>query len=301
MTTDSVTALVKYDVDEAVLAATKAKCAEMTADTPKGYDEVRLAIAALRTTRVSIEKKRVELKADALAYGRLVDAEAKRLTGLVAEIEDPLSEKKRAIDDEKERVRREAEAEKLRAMEAEIAANRAKQEADAKAVRDAEEARMAAERRRLADERAAFEAERQKAEAAAAVERERLAAERRQEEDRQRVERDRLDAERRAIEAARQQAEREEFERQATIRAEKEAAERVEREKVEKARVEAELAALRPDLERVKVFIAAIRAIEAPKLRSPRLRDAVETVMQKLAENAKWLEVNGILLKGGSK
>ena len=74
MQAEQTTQLVNYNISEAVIAATKARCADLSADTPKGYEEVRLAIADLRSTRVAIEKRRVELKTDALAYGRLVDS-----------------------------------------------------------------------------------------------------------------------------------------------------------------------------------------------------------------------------------
>jgi colicin import membrane protein len=317
--TQTVTALVQYDVDEATLAATREKCATLSADTPKGYEEVRVAIGALRTTRVGIEKKRVELKADALAFGRLVDSEAKRLTALVSAIEDPLIEKKKAIDDEKDRVRREAEAAKLAAIQAEVEANRQIEEMKLREAREAEEARLAEERAKLAAERAALDAERKaaeekaaaaqaildaarrEAEKAAAAERAKLDAERRAEEERQRAarkveedrlraEREKLDAERRAVEAERQKAERAEFERQARIKAEKDAADAAERAKVEKAKREAELAALLPDLERVKAFAATLRAIEAPKVRSSRMRELLNTATAALGNIATALE-----------
>ena len=311
--------LVKYDINEATLAAIKVKAETLTADTPEGYEEVRKTIAVLRDSRGVIEKKRVELKADALAFGRLVDSEAKRLTGLVVEIEDPLKAKKAAVDDEKERAKREAEAARLRAIEAEIEANRAKKAAEEKAVRDAEAARMAAEREALAVERArlaAIQAEidaKQKAEQARIdaarkieqdridAERARLAAERKVEEDRQRAERDKLEAERRAVEAERQKAERIEFERQARIRAEKEAAEQAERAKVEKAKRDAELAALLPDLDKLKALAAEIRLIQGPKVRSKKLVGFVFTAMSQLASIAETLETEAAAAKGGRK
>lgn len=301
MATQPIVGLVKYDIDEAVLAATRERCETLTADTPKGYEEVRVAIAALRETRTGIEKKRVELKADALDYGRRVDSEAKRLTALIVDIEDPLKAKKAAIDDEKERVKREAEAEKLRALEAEIAANRAKQEAEAKAIRDAEAAKLAAERAALDAERARLATIQADIDKARKAEEDRAATARKIEQDRIDAERAKLDSERRAIDAERQKAERAEFERLAKIRAEKEAAERVEREKVEKARREAELAALLPDLDRAKALAAAIRAIVAPKVKSAKLRAVIETAMGELERTALMLEQNASALKGGAK
>lgn len=256
--------LVTYPVTVEAIAEAKAKYAGLSCDTPAGYEQVRLAIAHVRTTRVAVEDRRVALKADALAYGRLVDSRAKEITALLVEIEEPLKAKKQAVDDEKARARAEAEAAKLRALEAEIAARRAAQEEEARLVREAEEKRLAeeraaleAERAKLAEAQAALEAARA-AEAAAwkRAEAERIArmeAERKAEADRieaaARAERDRLEAERRA-EAERQRAERD------RIAAEKRAA---------------EIAALRPDLEKIAAFSAQIRALVPPEMADPRL------------------------------
>jgi hypothetical protein len=263
----------------------------MTTDTPAGYEEVRVAIGHLRDTRVSVEKRRVELKADALAYGRLVDSEAKRVTALVTDIEDPLKAKKAVVDNEAARVKAEADAVKLRAIEAEIQANREKQEADARAVREAEEARLAAERAALAVERAAMEAERAKADAERKAEQDRIDAEQRKVAEAQRIEREALDATRREIEQARQDAERAEFERQAKIRAEKDAADWIERARVDKLRRDAELAALLPDLEKVRAFAGEIRgrALAAPKVKSKRLAALVSLAAQSLEQVAAHL------------
>lgn len=298
--TDTTTVLVRYDVDEAALALVREQCAALTCDTPAGYEEVRTAIGRLRATRTKIEKRRVELKADALAYGRLVDTEAKRVTALVTEIESPLQAKKDAVDNELARIKAEADAAKLRAIEAEIEANRAKQEAEAKAIRDAEEARIAVERAALAAERAAMEAERAKAEAARKAEADRIAAEQAIVAEAQRKERAALDAQLRAIEAARVAAEREEYERQAKARAEKDAAERLEREHVEKLRREAELAALLPDLEKVRTFIVAIRALVAPKVRSKTVTALLTTAMGRLEVVAAALETETQAAKVGA-
>src|SRR3990167_6370808 len=147
--TETMTNLVSYSVTDAAIATAKAVAITLSADTPKGYEEVRLALADLRGYRVSIEKRRVELKADALDYGRRVDAEAKRLTGLIVEIEEPLSQKKHDVDYEKSRLRAEAEAEKQRILEAKIRAEREAEEARLRVEREAEEARLAEERARL--------------------------------------------------------------------------------------------------------------------------------------------------------
>ena len=291
--------LVTYDISEAQIAATREKCALLTCDTPHGYEEVRLAIGHLRTARGAIEKRRVELKAEALAFGRLVDSEARKFSTLLEEIEEPLKAKKAVIDDEAARIKNEAEAEKVRALEAEIAANIARQEAERKALRDAEEARIAADRAQLEAERAAMAEQQRIRDAKAAseraaidaeqrVERERLEAERaklveerRAEEERQRVvrkaeddrvraERDVIEAQRRAVEVERQKTERTEFERQTKIEAEAEAIKKVERERLAAAEQQARLDALKPDLEKVRAFVEAIKALAltAPKLKT---------------------------------
>jgi hypothetical protein len=322
--------LVRYDVTEAQITETRAKYSSLSADTWKGYEEVRIAIGHLRDTRVAIEKRRVELKADALAYGRLVDSEAKRFTGLLLEIEEPLKTKKAAVDEEKAREKAFREAEARRVIEEELAAKRAKEEEEARVIREAEEKRLAeeravldAERKKLEAEQAALEEQRraertrrlmeEKAEAerietarkveqarldaAAAseraridVEREKLAAERRAGEERQRAERDALEFDRRAIAADREAAERAEFERQAKRRAEAEAVEKLERDRIEKAKREKELAALRPDVEKVAAFVAAIRALVPPKVRARAFVSLLSSAAKDLEATAAGLE-----------
>lgn len=317
---DSSNLPVTYSVTDAIIADIGKKCAELSADTSKGYEEVRVALASVRDTRVSVEKRRVELKADALAYGRKVDAEAKRLTGLLEAIEEPLAAKKKAVDDEKSRLKAEADAAKLKVVQGEMAANFARQEAERRAERDAEEARIAAEREQLAaerqkfeEQRAALEAEqvaareaervRQAAEAERLrVERERLDTERRAEEARARAERARLEADRREIEQARQAAERVEFERQARVKAEQEAAAKAERDRIaaEEARIaEAErvaqaaarLEALRPDVEKVAAFVQILRhGIQRPAVTSPEASAWIAAAMDGIAKVADYLE-----------
>lgn len=285
--------LVTYSVTAAEIEETKARYAALSCETPKGYEEVRLAIASVRDARVAVEKRRVELKADALAYGRLVDSRAKELTGMLLEIEEPLKAKKQAVDDEKARVKAEAEAAKLRALEAAIAANRARQEEEARLVREAEEKRLAeeraaleAERAKLAEAQAALEAARKAEEdrlaAARRAEEERLAAERRAEEDRQRAERAKIEEERKAVAAAREAQERAEFERQAKARAEREAAEKIERERIEAERREAERVRLMPDLDKVMTFAESILSLTAPEVTDERLREALSAAMVSL-------------------
>ena len=75
----------------------------------EGYRKVTDAIAIVRTARLSVERKRKELKADALEFGRKVDGRARELTELIEPIENSLKEKKEIVDNEKERIKQEKE------------------------------------------------------------------------------------------------------------------------------------------------------------------------------------------------
>jgi chromosome segregation ATPase len=214
----------------------------------------------VKSKRVEVEKVRKELKADALEYGRKVDAEAKRITAMLQPIEDHLTAEEEAYLAEKERIKNAARllAEQEARAKAEAEAARLKAEQDRiKAEQEAEARRLQAEREKLAAERAAIEAERKAAQ-------------------------DKIDADRRAIEAEQKrladiEAERiraEQMERakaEAAEKARKETEERIARNAAEaKARRECEEAAkarveaLRPDREKLLAVAAAIRAIEVP-------------------------------------
>lgn len=101
-------------LSDAKLAEYRDKFKCLSAKTKDGYEEVRKAIAVCRTTRTSIERKRKELNEGAQAYIRTVNGEAKRLTTAIEEIEEPLKKDKQAVDDERERLKAEAEAAKLK-------------------------------------------------------------------------------------------------------------------------------------------------------------------------------------------
>lgn len=131
---------VVYDVTDDAIALKRGKYALLKADTPQGYKEVQLAIADLRETRVAIEKRRKELKADSLEYGRKVDTVAKLLITQIEDIEKPLKALKSAVDEEKAQAKAAKEAAERQALRADL---------------DAEAARLAAER-------AEFEAERER-------------------------------------------------------------------------------------------------------------------------------------------
>ncbi len=309
------TPVVRYSVSDAAIAEMQAAYMPLViagVEDAEGYRRVHEARMTVKGTRVEIEKKRKELKSEALEYGRRVDGEAKRLTGLLEPIESHLSQVEDAYAAEKERIRNEAklkaEAEQRAKIEAELAEQRAKQEAEAamlkaeqeaaaaklKVEQDAEAARLRAEREKLEAERRAIEAERARQKA----EQDRIDAQRRAEQEKLDAARREVEAEKKRladIEAARLQKIEEErlaAERAAELeRAKVEAAERARREAEEKAareaaaakaKAEAEAAArakaeaLRPDREKLLAVAKAVSAIEVPAV-SP---DAVETAKQ---------------------
>ena len=240
----------------------------------KGYLALTQAIAEVRTARTDVEKRRKELKQDALDYGRLVDSTAKSITERLEAIEGPLKANKEQIDAENERIKREKEeAERLRiagiqsliaaianAPGALASANTerlrqaiAKAEAMEISIADYEEftqqatdaktATIAAMNDLLTARIAADEAE-----AARLAEQARIDAERKAE------------SERLAAEQARLAAERAEFQRQqAEARHQQEAADRARREAeaAEQAKRDAEARAQQAELDRQRAELKA--------------------------------------------
>ena len=278
-TQEKKTEVALFSVTDASIAELKQKASKMEATTPAGYEEVRLTIAETRSLRGSIEKKRNELLEDARNYTNNVNGEAKRVTAALFAIEEPLKQKKAAVDEAKERERRAQEdAERLRAEEA------------ARAERQAEEARIRADSERLAAERTLFDQQ------------QREAAERAWEAGKaQREEQARLDAEsarianeRRALEAEKQQAEKQKMVRLEKLRMEQEALERADREKAaaeakaEQDRKDAEEAsaraeALRPDQEKLGDYVARLLKVDMPSLGTDEGQAAMEWFQKKMS------------------
>jgi len=106
--------VVEYGITDAALAELKLKYANTQLTNPKEYKDVVAGIGEVRGLRGKVERHRKALKIDALAWGRKVDAEAKRITAALVEIETPLKALKQADDDrvaaekaEKERIAQE--------------------------------------------------------------------------------------------------------------------------------------------------------------------------------------------------
>ncbi len=276
------TQIVAYSVTDEKITELRNEFEGSTAITKEGYEDCRRGIAICRNLRSEVEKKRVELKADALAYGRKVDSEAKRITAMLTDIEEPLKLEKAKVDDEKDRIKREKEAAELAKVEAELKAKRDAEEAAAKAVREAEAAKLAEERKKLDAERAAIDAERAKQRA----EQDRIDAA-------QRAEREKIEAERLAVERQKQAAELAEFERQAKVKAEEDARAKVEQERVEADRRQQELErscaehvkqmeALKPDKEKIHAFAARLRTVEPPNVKTAKAAKFINGVLERL-------------------
>lgn len=100
--------IVVYDISEQVIfdLQTKAKTLEIKSiDDKEGYNLVDVTRKEAKKLKIEVENRRKELKADALAFGRLVDSEAARYSKPLEEAEAILSEKQKKIDEEKERIK----------------------------------------------------------------------------------------------------------------------------------------------------------------------------------------------------
>jgi len=65
---------------------------------------INKSITEVRNIRVAVEKKRKELKDDALKFGKKVDAEAKRIKDIIVDIEQPLKDSKQLYENEQIRI-----------------------------------------------------------------------------------------------------------------------------------------------------------------------------------------------------
>lgn len=254
------TEIIEYSVTDAAIATMADVYLKLKidgVDDRPGLVAVHDARMIVKGKRIEVEKKRVELKADALDWGRKVDAEAKRITGLLAPIEEHLETEEKRVTDDKARLKAEAErrdAERLQSRLDALAAYGATIPLEllrvlteegyqvelekAAAVWEAEQARLAeieavrvaaeeAERVRLAEEAVAREAER--------AENARVAAELARQQEEIRQAQAKIDSDRKAIEDAKR-AEEQAKELEARLeKARAATAERLEREKAEAA------------------------------------------------------------------
>lgn len=104
--------VVRFDITDAALAKMAAEYLPLKINglaDKGGFAAVHDARMVVRGKRIDVENTRKELKADALAWGKKVDAEAKRITSKLQPIEEHLKAEEEKIKAEKARVKAEME------------------------------------------------------------------------------------------------------------------------------------------------------------------------------------------------
>ena len=288
--------VILYDITDAAIAEMKSiymGLAITDLEDKEQFDAVHSARMTVKGKRVEVEKRRKELKADALAYGREVDGKAKDIFEKLEPIETHLDREEKKVTDEQKRIKEEAdrkEREKIDARIAELAAYGLHLPFFEVASMDDESFTVSLngairlhdiEQKRLAEEVAARKAESDRLEdlriemnekqrvideanAKAAAEKASLEAEKKAFEDEKRKEQERINREafeKQAVENARiaaEQAAKEKAEREA-----REAKEKADKEAAELARKEA----LKPDKEKLVDWGDSLLDLSAPELK----------------------------------
>ena len=101
--------IVKYSVEVAKIAELKEHFGSLEITDTESYEAARVGLRGMVHLRKVIESEKKEKNADALAWQRSVNAGAKRLITMIKEVEDPLKEKKKIVDD-KEKAEKEERA-----------------------------------------------------------------------------------------------------------------------------------------------------------------------------------------------
>lgn len=97
-----------FNQTDAALAALREKYQVVPdANTDDGYAFVKDGIKELTTLRTRLEAVRKEVKEPYLQAGRIIDAEAKRITTELTTLEEPMKAAKKVVDDRVERERQE--------------------------------------------------------------------------------------------------------------------------------------------------------------------------------------------------
>lgn len=265
-------------------------------DDADGIKRVHDARMEVRRCRIDLEKSRKDLKADALEFGRRVDAEAKRIKSMLEPIENHLHNEESIVKREQERLAKIAEQEQAERLE-----RRMKALADVQAMMDPKIIELLDEDQWLdvlaqrtmeyeqrvqaaADERA--ELERLRAEQQA--EEKRAAEKRAAEESRLAVERELI-----AAEQARLQAERDRIEAEAAEAERKKQMEiAAEKRKQREAEAEVRRQAMAPDVEKLRYY-----ANRLGEIRPPEVSTAVATEVLRQADS-KLRDVCGLLRSG---
>ncbi|MGM0614750.1 MAG: hypothetical protein ACQES7_04225 [Pseudomonadota bacterium] len=91
-------------------------------ETSEGYDQGKKALKKITGYRTTLEKERKRIKAPYLEAGQIIDAEAKRITAALVELETPLKQAKAVVDEREKRMK----AERIAKLQAKIDAIKAK-------------------------------------------------------------------------------------------------------------------------------------------------------------------------------
>ena len=305
--------IVKYDITEAAISEMESRfmgLAITNIEDKEQFQVVHDARMVVKNHRVAVEKKRKELKADALAWGKKVDTEAKRIFGMLEPIESHLMaeenkviEAEKRIKEEEDRIEREIIQGRVNSLQMygavlpyqEVAVM---SDEEFETVLEGSKLAFAAEQKRLADEEAARKAEDERL----AAERAELEKQRKEQEKKDAARKAELDAIQEKIEAdiaaleAEKKAEqdrkdREEFERQAKIKAELDAIESAEIEKMEaelKAEAEnleaARQKALLPDKAKLTEWVEMVRSVPEPEIKNNDAKIYLSGAVDKISE-----------------
>ena len=152
------TAVAAYSPTEAALIDLAAKYKGVVYDVTiaSGMAEAKKARNEIREHRTTLEKARVQEKAESLAYGKFIDSEAKRISDRIAELEEPIAGMIKAEEDKAKIAEQEAMRIAAEKMAAEEAAKKEKEASDLAAAR-AEIVRAQAEIDRVKREQLEFE------------------------------------------------------------------------------------------------------------------------------------------------
>lgn len=95
--------VMKYNPSDARIAEVRGQYETLLATLPdliaaEELEPINAALKEIVPLRTELEKTRVQLKADSLAFGRKVDAEAARLKTQILAFERPIQEAKDKID-----------------------------------------------------------------------------------------------------------------------------------------------------------------------------------------------------------
>jgi hypothetical protein len=327
--------VVEYNVTDAAIAEMKSQYMGLVVkdlQDEKGLAEVHRARMVVKGKRVDVEKRRKELKADALAWGKKVDSETNRIFGLLEPIEthltkeeEKITKERKRIEDEKERKAQELAQSRVDALakvgvslpflqakfmiqaDFEITLKEATEAYEAEVARKADEARkeaelLEAEKMARAVELARISKEQKRIDDEFAE----IARVRRLEEDRQRAERDKIETERREVENARRKVEHEaaveRAKKEAAENAIREAKEQAEREAREKAEAEQQSKAeadrkeaLKPDKDKLIFYANKLTSFVAPLVNAKEAEEIIREAEKRL------LAVNRYIIKAAQE